>query len=59
MQPDLDYKSTSLRSLDAYRGFIMLAMASGNAAGLAGFVDHGNNVSSPDGVAPTAPRVSL
>ena len=35
-----------LRSLDAYRGFVMLAMASGGAGALAGFVDHGNDVPS-------------
>ena len=46
MQPELDVKSTRLRSLDAYRGFVMLAMASGGAGALAGFVDHGNDVPS-------------
>jgi heparan-alpha-glucosaminide N-acetyltransferase len=46
MRPDLDVNSTRLRSLDSYRGFVMLAMASGGAGALAGFVDHGNDVSS-------------
>ena len=46
MRSDLDVNSTRLRSLDAYRGFVMLAMASGGAGALAGFVDHGNDVSS-------------
>ena len=46
MLPDLDVKSARLRSLDAYRGFVMLAMASGGAGALAGFVDHGDGASS-------------
>ena len=45
MQHDPDVKSTRLRSLDAYRGFVMLAMASGGAGVLAGLVDHGDGVS--------------
>jgi heparan-alpha-glucosaminide N-acetyltransferase len=46
MLADLDGKSTRLRSLDAYRGFVMLAMASGGAGALAGIVDHGDGLSS-------------
>jgi heparan-alpha-glucosaminide N-acetyltransferase len=38
--------STRLRSLDAYRGFIMLAMASGGAGMLAGFIDNGESFGS-------------
>src|SRR5207244_6169748 len=44
---DQDGKSsTRLRSLDAYRGFIMLAMASGGAGMLAGFIDNGESFGS-------------
>ncbi|MGP0064888.1 MAG: DUF5009 domain-containing protein, partial [Isosphaeraceae bacterium] len=46
MLPDLDVKSARLRSLDAYRGFVMLAMASGGAGALSGFVDQGDGFSS-------------
>jgi heparan-alpha-glucosaminide N-acetyltransferase len=46
MLPDHDGGSTRLRSLDAYRGFIMLAMASGGAGALAGFVDNSETFAS-------------
>jgi len=46
MLPDQDGQSTRLRSLDAYRGFIMLAMASGGAGMLAGFIDNGESFGS-------------
>src|ERR1700685_1498095 len=46
MPPDPDIKSTRLRSLDAYRGLVMLAMASGGAGALAGLDVHGDGVSS-------------
>jgi heparan-alpha-glucosaminide N-acetyltransferase len=46
MPPDPGITSTRLRSLDAYRGFVMMAMASGGAGALAGLGDHGDGVSS-------------
>src|SRR5262249_48700075 len=46
MLPDQDGQSTRLRSLDAYRGFVMLAMASGGAGLLAGFIDNGESFGS-------------
>jgi heparan-alpha-glucosaminide N-acetyltransferase len=46
MSPDHDAQPTRLRSLDAYRGFVMLAMASGGAGMLAGFPDPGESFGS-------------
>ena len=55
MSSEPDVKSPRLRSLDAYRGLVMLAMASGGAGALAGFADPGVGAyRSPPRAAPPA-----
>jgi len=46
MIPDQDSSAGRICSVDAYRGFVMLAMASGGAAALTGLAESGDSASS-------------